>query len=611
MKRKSQKTATSTLGAGEQSLTLTALLFASSAALFAFAAAAAAILSNGNALPTYILICASIFLLAIMYQFLRRQQNQREHRLLTAMVAAEAARAQAEAASREKSRMLATMSHEIRTPLNGVIGMLALLGETTLSAEQHNYVATAHGSGRTLLSIIDEILDTAKLESKSHRGQTKLDPRALIESVTELLSPRAHAKGIEISAHVASSVPAELKLDELRLRQILFNLAGNAIKFTEKGGISIEAAMPEPGRLMVRVRDTGIGMTPEESGKIFAEFVQANDSTQGKFGGTGLGLAISRKLVEAMGGSIGVESEPGKGSRFTFHIPVEGTPAAAPDKQPLANRSYALAIPHGFARDHLAQTLRELGADVTFIDDDKTLAAQLDEAAPSRHFICSAVFAPVLRGWLKRQSAAPASHAAVWVLLKAEERKDHVDLLQAPFAGYLLTPLRRCSLLSQLAAHDSKALKQARQLLGKASAKRKTKAGARPRSSLHILLAEDNMVNALLARTILERAGHRVSLVSDGQSALATLQSGTDFDMALLDVEMPRLSGLEVARAIRGAEDLAHVRNLPLLALTANAGAEDLRECAAAGMNDHLAKPFDRLDLQEKIQGLIKGRNAA
>jgi len=599
---------------GDSRPILTALFLATAATLFAYSAAAAAVLYSHNTTPAYVMIASSMTLLIGMVWLLRNQQVGREHRMLTAMIAAETARAQAEAISREKSRMLATMSHEIRTPLNGVIGMLGLLEETELSEEQRNYAHTAHSSGRILLSIVDEILDTAKLESKTKTQRAAVDLVALVESVTELLSPRAHAKGIEISSRVALDVPREIQSDELRLRQILFNLAGNAIKFTQKGAIAIEVTRPQNGRLQISVSDTGIGMTQDESLRIFGEYVQANDSTHKNFGGTGLGLAICRKLVEAMGGAIEVTSISGKGSCFTANLPIESQIHHEAPKHPLANRRYALALVPGFTRDHLAKTLQEWGADIYFIETSRELAMQLTTPTPLTQFICSARYSATLRAWAKKQNAhAGPTPIGVWVMLKAEQRKNHVDLLAAPFAGYLLKPVRRSTLLNQLSEYDGKSLKQTGLLLGKAATDRKAKArfNAAPLRTFTILLAEDNMINALLARTFLERVGHKVVIAQDGAAALTALKTSSDFDLALLDVEMPQLSGLAVARAIRHDKAYTDYRNLPLLALTANVRAEDLSECKEAGMNDHLAKPFDRLDLEEKIALLMRGRQAA
>lgn len=598
----------------ETPLVMTVLMLAVAAALFSFSAAVSAMLSQQIFASTYFLIGTSILLLAGMFVYLRRQHAQREHRLLTAVVAADSARAQAETAAREKTRMLATMSHEIRTPLNGVIGMLALLDETELTLEQRNYAHTAHSSGRTLLSIIDEILDTARVESKGHMQRCAVDPIALVENITELLSPRAHAKGLEISARVAITVPREIIVDELRLRQILFNLAGNAIKFTQSGGVAVVLSWTSDLKLQVEVQDTGIGMTREECGRVFGEFVQANADTRHNFGGTGLGLSISHKLVLAMGGSIEVSSEPGRGTQFKVLVPVGLGLAPKSEEAPLAGRSFVVAMMPGFARQHLQITLEELGAAVTCIETERELALLLAGPKPLRQFICTVQFGTVLKSWARKQKRSRAQwHNSVFVLLKAEERKDHAMYLEPPFAGYLLKPLRRSTLLNQLAVHDGKSLKQASKLLGRSSAKPKTLSLARKsgRRSLRVLLAEDNMVNAMLARTILERAGHRVHLVSDGVAALAALQGGARFDVAVLDVEMPKLSGLNVARAIRKDAAYARFRQLPLLALTANSQAENIRECQVAGMNDHLAKPFERIDLEEKIQQMTKMKDAA
>jgi signal transduction histidine kinase/CheY-like chemotaxis protein len=553
-----------------------------------------------------VLLVVGTGILSLQAILMLRQSEQRIHRVYTAMAAAEAARGQAEAAAREKSRMLATMSHEIRTPLNGVIGMLALLGETSMTPEQRNYANTAHASGRTLLSIIDEILDTAKSEIQPKGQRESVDLVVLVESITELLSPRAHGKGLEISARVAAELPREIKADELRLRQILFNLAGNAIKFTDRGGVAIEVSQPKPMWLRFSVRDTGIGMSSDEAARVFGEFVQANATTQTRFGGTGLGLSISKSIATSLGGDISVESKPGQGSCFTFDIPCDAAGEIQPRLMPLLNRHYVLALEKGFAREQLAKTLVELGATVSTVTNPKALAARLRAPKPFQQFICASAYFSTLRTWARKElAAAHASHAVVWVFLKAEERKDNVDLLGLPFAGYLVNPLRRSTLLNHLAAYDGQALRRAGQLL------RHSKSGARrrkdiePRQKLNILLAEDNAVNALLARTILEKLGHRVTAASDGEAARAALLGHQAFDLALLDVEMPHLSGLELARLIRNSVELQKVRNLPLLALTGNAHPADLQACLLAGMNGHLSKPFDRLDLEDKIDELM------
>lgn len=585
-------------------LSIVVLVVTVATAFLVVVAAGAMAQHHNYILSSIILVVGTSSLLTCMFAILQRQHEQRLHRIFTAMAASETARAQAEAAAREKSRLLATMSHEIRTPLNGVIGMLGLLSETTLSLEQKNYADTAHSSGRILLSIIDEILDTAKSQSQTKQTHTELV--TLVESVTELLATRAHAKGIDVSAYVSKSVPHSVALDDMHLRQVLFNLVGNAIKFTQKGGVAVEVQMTAANTLQIVVRDSGIGMSPEESTRIFAPFVQANEQTAKRFGGTGLGLSISRKLIQAMQGTISVESKPNIGTAFVVTFPITQIDATKLPEQPLANRHYVLAMSDGFARDHLQKTLIDFGAKTIIVENRKTLFTLLRAPKPTRQFICDTTFSATLASWAKYQHQVFPT-AVVWVMMKAEQRKNNMAFLSAPFAGYLLNPLRKSTLLNQLVAFDVKALKQTSQLLRK-SKKSNCAKSPQAKSALRILLAEDNAINALLARTILQKLGHSVITVGDGAQALQTLQNDQSFDVVLLDMEMPKLNGIETARAIRLDPKLKH---LPLLALTANAHNEDVQACLAAGMNDHLSKPFDKLDLQEKIVRLVKNNKAA
>lgn len=576
------------------------------AALFGFAAVGNSVFAVAGGFATGVLSVLGVLMVTRLFFTLRFHTQRHLAELRQALCDAESNRLTAEAKATQKSRILANMSHEIRTPLNGITGMLALLADTNLTAEQRNYVDMAHGSARTQLSIIDEILDTAKSESKNDGKLKSFELRPQIEKITELLAPRAHAKGIEISAYVSPRVPLAIMSDDLRLRQVIFNLVGNAIKFTEKGGVALEVDWQNRA-LEFRVSDTGIGMSPDEAARVFKEFSQANDATQQRYGGTGLGLAISKKITEDLGGHIGLQSEKSRGTTFMASVPAVPTIEFQANRAILSGRHYTLAMPDGFTRNHLKATLGDLGATVSFVDNTATLRVEFESASPLSQFICASPYFAMLSKWASHRKSSKASAPIVWILLRPEERKDHLDLLRAPFAGYLLSPLRYATLLERLADKDGKALKLTSVLMQKARGRQKK---PRPIQKLEILLAEDNAVNALLARTILEKLGHNVTLVGNGQAALNALQASR-FDIAVLDVEMPILGGLEVARILRRDKANSTLQALPLLALTANAMEEDIAACKLAGMSDHLAKPFDRLDLEEKIMVLQRRYKAA
>jgi signal transduction histidine kinase/CheY-like chemotaxis protein len=587
-----------TLSGGIRDIGITAIAVVSSAGL-AFAALFVLFFKlislQLHGLATITLLAGTLVLIALALTSWTRLAYRRVSDLEYAAAKADEARRSAEATAIEKARLLATMSHEIRTPLNGVIGMVNLMLETELSAEQRNYADMAHSSSRTLLSIIDEILDHAKSDATNKGEKAPFDPRHLIESASELLAARAIGKDIDVSAHVSPDVPQHLTTGEMALRQIVFNLAGNAIKFTERGSVGIELTVTEPGWLCLSVSDTGIGLTPEQLAQVFNDYEQASPQTARRFGGTGLGLGIVKSLVERQGGHLRVTSVPGQGSIFSAHLPVsESAMTAVP--QPLAGRTIHLAMADSISRRHLEQSVSELGGTVQILEGNEVLQSAF--ATSDAMLIVDTSHAEAMRQW----AAAPSrsKRGNVWFMLKPEERRSHRDLLTQPVAGYLLKPLRHQTLLSRVAGADAAALAETAKTLRSAS--RKSKAV----QALTVLVADDNPVNLILTKTMLAKAGHTVTTAVNGEDVLAKLAVNSAYDLLLLDVEMPVLNGHEAAMAIRANEIANGFARLPILGLTAHARPEELQKCITSGMDDYLSKPFDSEDLSEMIAKLAR-----
>ena len=498
---------------------------------------------------------------------------------------------EAESASRKKDEFLAKVSHELRTPLNGIIGMTTLLTETVQDEAQHEYARTALESAHTLLEIINDLLDLSKIHAqKVQLAKDEFDLWKLVENITRLLYPKLTSDAVELSSHIAPDVPRFVIGDPFLLRQILMNLCGNAVKFTEEGEvvIGIECDKTLAHTIRVTVRDTGCGIPAESLHEVFESFQQIDNSMSRQHGGTGLGLSICRNLTNMMGGDISVESELGKGSTFTVTLPIEPSESNAitpphPDVNLVAfvkRPSVVRCMRDHFEAAEVPYELRDTvdAADFGSADEPNLVVIEADAFDRERveqiiHDCNQAERAVVL--------LVPLTHGPQWT----SQTGGRVRIMWLPlFASELHTLLRHPHGKNKIGDTPSQA----------------SVASRRTDKSLNLLVVEDNRINQKVAQRILDRLGHSVILASSGQEALDTVFA-QDFDIVLMDCQMPIMDGFEATRRIRASERESGSPRIPIVALTANATQSDIDRCLEAGMDAHLAKPIDVDTLVETL----------
>jgi signal transduction histidine kinase/CheY-like chemotaxis protein len=511
----------------------------------------------------------------------------------------------AEAANEAKSRFLATVSHEFRTPLNGILGMADLLASTPLNAEQTSYLSAIRASGDALSSLINEILDFSRIEAgKLDLKESEFDLAALVEGVVELLSPRAQGKGLEICSFIQHDTPCLVVGDAGRLRQVLLNLIGNAVKFTESGGVGVEVSPSAGGTLRFSVFDTGPGVPDSRRNAIFQEFEQADGSPTRQYEGTGLGLAISRRIIEHIGGKLWLVDTGQRGSHFCFEISLKQPDShkRAPRKASQMQGQRVLIVANSpFGPAYLARRLSDFGVKTyvaSSLEQATSIINDLGKETLDTMVVDCALGEETTQELsdLARRSGCSKS----LLLFSPFERRAFGDAMLKNFDGWLVKPLRLESVETKLIFSK---------LDVSVGQKPEELAIAAPLAGRRILLAEDNDVNALLVERQLRKIGAAVHRARDGLEAVALVQDSftgktPPFDAVLMDVRMPGLDGLSAARKIRANEVVYARAPLKIIALTANAFDDDRIAAYSAGMQGFLTKP---LDLKQLIDAVAEG----